>query len=138
MKARCCCPPERRAETGAGRRREPDALDRLLDRGAVGRGAAPRSRAARNAAGGDDLTDGDRGLDPEPRALGEVADPRAPRARGGRLAEEHGACRACGRSSPSASRSSVVLPPPFGPAMATNSPGSIVEVDVVEDGQAAG
>ena len=29
-----------------------------------------------------------------------------------------------GRSRPSASRSSVVLPPPFGPAIATNSPGS--------------
>ena len=29
---------------------------------------------------------------------------------------------AVGRSSPSTSRSSVVLPPPFGPAIATNSP----------------
>ena len=33
-------------------------------------------------------------------------------------------CPALGRSSPSTSRSSVVLPPPFGPAMATNSPGA--------------
>ena len=37
-----------------------------------------------------------------------------------------------GRSSPSTSRSSVVLPPPFGPAIATNSPGSDGERDVLE------
>ena len=37
-----------------------------------------------------------------------------------------------GRSSPSTSRSSVVLPPPFGPAIATNSPGCDGERDVLE------
>ena len=42
-----------------------------------------------------------------------------------------------GRSSPSASRISVVLPPPFGPAIATNSPASTERLDVLEHGPAA-
>ena len=76
-------------------------------------GARPASTTSRTVTGA---------CSAELRALREIADPRAlaDRLRAG--SPNSRTSPRVGRSSPSASRSSVVLPPPFGPAIATNSP----------------
>ena len=133
MKARCCWPPESVRSGAIGAVREPDALDRLVDDRAVAAAQRAEQPAATRAGRRDDLAHGRRRLDPELRALREVAERGAAREARRGLAEEQRLARA-GRSRPSASRSSVVLPPPFGPAIATNSPASTARFDVSQHG----
>ena len=124
---------------------EPDALERLVDGGTVlarrdararRNGARPASTTSRTVTGA---------CDAELRALCEVPDPGSVAERRAGSPNRSTSPRV-GRSSPSASRNSVVLPPPLGPAIATNSPRStrrstprehgpapqVGEVDVVE------
>ena len=121
MNARCCCPPESRDSGRDASVGQPDALERLVDGVAV-LAPQPAERPQRRAA-----------RPRRPRARSPARARRAAcAARGSRSARARRTLRAgspnsrtsprVGRSSPSASRSSVVLPPPFGPAIATNSP----------------
>ena len=100
---------------------EPDSLDRLCD-GARGRRRAKRPNSPRTGpAGGDHLAHGHRRVDSELGALGEVPIGSG-RGSGRGLPEERDA-PLLRPLRPTMTRSSVVLPPPFGPAIATNSPG---------------
>jgi hypothetical protein len=123
MKARCCIPPES-VRSGA-----PARSARRHGRSPAPPPAGPSARSGpKRAANGEParlhgLADGDRGAARELRALGDVRDTRrAPRPRpGGEPEDPHGAADR-GARSPSASRRSVVLPPPFGPAIPRNAP----------------
>ena len=115
-------PPGEPRQRTARKPGQPHALDRVLDGLAVGR-AEPAERAQRRAASRDDLADRRRRLDAELRALGEIPEPSALLKRPAGSPNSRTVPRV-GCSSPSASRRSVVLPPPFGPAIARNSPAS--------------
>ena len=121
MNARCCWPPESARSRRRAQRAQPDALERLVDRVAVVT-TQPAVRVQRRASGLDDVTHGRRRMQADLRPLREVADAR-PVAEAARAGSPYSSTAPCvGRSSPSAIRSNVVLPPPFGPAIATNSP----------------
>ena len=109
-------------------RGQADAADRRVDGAAIVGRQRPEQPPAGDAAGGDDLADGGRGLDPEVGALREVGEIPMPGGRPDRLAEHPDGCRAAAGPDPTINRRSVVLPPPFGPAIATNWPsGTAVE-----------
>ncbi len=74
----------------------------------------------------------------EPGALGEIARCASGRARDRRARQRARLGRSAARSRPSAIRSSVVLPPPFGPATVANSPVPDLEVDAAQDHGPAG
>ena len=137
MNARCCWPPEsvRSGDVAPGRpaRRARSPRSTTL---AVAAAAAGRTARARRAARRDDLAHRHRRLDAELRALRQVADAAALGERrpagSPKSAHRPRASAARGRAT---SRRSVVLPPPFGPAIATNSPALDAEVDVPQDGR---
>ena len=125
MNARCCWPPESVCMDESARRRQADARDRFVD----DRPVAPAQRAEQPAdcepAGRDDLSNGRRRLGSEP-AFAAPGSRACDAGRSRPPARRTAAPRPLsGRSRPSTSRTSVVLPPPFGPATATNSPCSI-------------
>ena len=93
MNARCCWPPESVRSGTVGAVGQPDPLDRLGDDGAVAAAQRAEQPAGREPAGGDDLAHGRRRVDPELRALGEVAERRAAGEPRRRLAEEEGLAR---------------------------------------------
>ena len=118
-----------RRRTGAAGRRSAGSVDVAvaLERGQLGR---PSSRGARRPVA-DGRAQVRRGHERrvEVRLLGEQPD-RQPA-----LALD--ACRGRARRGPAASRSSVVLPAPFGPTRPTRSPSAIGALDGVEDDERA-
>ena len=122
MNARCCWPPESSVRSSVGVPFEPDVGDRRVDDRPVAAPERAEESALRRAG--------------RPRRLLGRSPGRARRAgpaglrsrawrgaRSGARARRRGArCRRSGRASPRTRRTSVVFPPPFGPAIATNSP----------------
>ena len=119
MNARCCMPPESVRSGASARSPSPT---RSIACATAARSAArsgpngPRT-ASRPASTTSRTVDGRRRR--RAATAGRGSRLAARRAAPGGCAEDAHGARA-GRSSPSASRSSVVLPPPFGPAMPTN------------------
>ena len=122
MNARCCWPPESVVRRAVRLRAQPDALDRIARRRRGRRGAAARAGAsARRARRRPARAPSAARRSPSAHAAAEISAP---------LQQSTCTRPVVGCSSPRISRSSVVLPPPFGPAIATNSPRSYLEVDV--------
>ena len=101
---------------------EADARDRVRDRVAVGMAERPQEAATRDAAGGHHLAHGRRARRSRAGCAGRDTRSGSGRGRGRRARRRGAPRRVSGSSRPSATRRRVVLPPPFGPAMVTNSP----------------
>ena len=119
MNARCCRPPERVRSGASARSASPTRSIASRHGGAIGGAAAGRAARAPRA----DRRRRARGRStgapvPAWARCGEVAEPRRHRAAPGAAAEQQRARPLSGCSSPRTSRSRVVLPPPFGPAIA--------------------
>ena len=123
ISARCCIPPESVRSGASARSASPTRSIARVDRLAVGPAQRPPDAGGRQASGRDDLPHGHRGL-AERAGCAAGGSRSARRRRPRRRLPKTRTAPVVGRSSPSTSRSRVVLPPPFGPAIATNSPGS--------------
>ena len=124
MNARCCWPPESvvRRRSALWRSARPGRSARCTDLAVGTRSSGPirRVREARPAVTSSRTVDAARRFLPAPAAAGSrpCRTVELDAARGRVLEPDHRA------------RTSVVLPPPFGPAIATNSPRSHLEIDV--------
>ena len=122
MNARCCIPPES-VRSGASATAASPTRSIASATSSRSRAAQPADEAARcEPPGGDDLAHGRRRIAARRPSAARGTRARADRENRCAGSPKSSAVPALGRSSPSTIRTSVVLPPPFGPATATNSP----------------